>query len=95
MYLKVDYFSELYSTGGWRLNGFVLSVGQTSEEGFNYQVCYRDKTQGGPYTEGPGDTIRGRCTEGPVRGDVVQVMQTNFYPLSLCEIIIYGKSYCY
>ncbi|XP_064596018.1 delta-like protein C [Liolophura sinensis] len=67
-----------------RLNGFSLSVGNSSK---NYKACYQDTTTD---PKGPGDIIDEVCNlSGPVLGDTVNIMISNSPFLSLCEVQIF------
>lgn len=78
--------SFLCVLGNARLNGFSLSVGNSSK---NYKVCYQDNTTD---PGGPGDIIEGACNvAGPVLGDTVKIMTLSSPYLSLCEVEIFGR----
>ncbi|XP_064604268.1 multiple epidermal growth factor-like domains protein 6 [Liolophura sinensis] len=69
---------------GNRLNGFTLSVGNSSR---NYTVCYQDTTTG---YYGPGNVINGSCNaSSPILGDTVKIMINNSQTLTLCEVQIF------
>ncbi|XP_064605801.1 uncharacterized protein LOC135470696 [Liolophura sinensis] len=69
---------------GERLNGFSLSVGNSSQ---SYKICYQDTTT---TPIGPGDIINGVCNvSGPVFGNTVNISINTFKPLTLCEVQIF------
>ncbi|XP_064605802.1 multiple epidermal growth factor-like domains protein 10 [Liolophura sinensis] len=69
---------------GKRLNGFSLSVGNSSQ---SYKICYQDNTTAG---KGPGDIINGVCNvSGPVFGNTVNISINTSKSLTLCEVQIF------
>ncbi|XP_064617192.1 fucolectin-6-like [Liolophura sinensis] len=69
---------------GARLNGFTVSVGDSSGA---YTTCYQDSTTS---TDGPGDVIKETCSS-PVLGNTVKISLSSDKILTLCEVLIYGK----
>lgn len=71
--------------GGARLNGFTLSVGNSSN---NYKLCYKDTTTA---KTGPGNIINKVCDSGPLFGDTVKIVLHKPQYLTLCEVEIFGE----
>lgn len=75
--------NTLPTSGGGRLNGFTVKVGNSS---LQLATCYQDRTES---LEGPGDVISDKCTR-PVRGRIVNISLSSTEPLTLCEVLLYG-----